>query len=123
VVGLVPGLRDAALEAGARFVDRPGYAASVLQGAPGHAESVESIQPSLLNVLSGLFTVALAAYFAGAALFRERMPGSLGWTERFGAAVVVRLRTFQTSNAGDYVTWLTLGTAMLAAIFALTLTS
>src|SRR4051794_27189659 len=32
-VGLVPGLRDAALEAGARFVDRSAYAASVLRGA------------------------------------------------------------------------------------------
>ncbi|MFL6252466.1 MAG: complex I subunit 5 family protein [Actinomycetes bacterium] len=122
-VGLVPGLRDAALEAGARFVDRSAYAASVLRGAPDHAESFDSIHPTLLNVLSGLFTVALAAYFAGAALFRERMPLSLGWSERLGAGVVARLRTFQTSNAGDYVTWLTLGAATLAAIFALTLTT
>jgi hypothetical protein len=65
--------------------------------------------------------VALALYLAGAALFRERMPGSLVWTESSGVWVVDRLRSLQTSHAGDYVTWLTLGTVTLAAVFALTL--
>jgi formate hydrogenlyase subunit 3/multisubunit Na+/H+ antiporter MnhD subunit len=122
-LGLVPGLRDVVLEAGARFSDRSGYAASVLHGASGHQAEAESIHPTVVNVLTGVLTVALAAYFAGAALFRERMPVSLVWTETLGAGVVARLRSIHTSNAGDYVTWLTLGTATLAAIFALTLTT
>ena len=122
-VGLVPGLREALLEAGARFVDRSGYAASVLHGATAEHAEAESIHASLLNVLSGLFTVVLALYFAGAELFRERMPVSLVWTETLGTKVLERLRALQTSHAGDYVTWLTLGTATLAGIFALTLTT
>src|SRR3954468_19501573 len=73
-VGLVPGLRETLLEAGARFVDRSAYASSVLAGAPTHAEGFKSVHPSLLNVLTGLLTVALAIYFAGAELLRERMP-------------------------------------------------
>jgi multicomponent Na+:H+ antiporter subunit D len=120
-VGLVPGLREAVLEAGARFVDRTGYAAAVLHGGGGHRAAAESIRPVLGNVLSGLITVALAGYLAGAALFRERMPGSLVWTETAGAWLLVRLRALNTGHAGDYVTWLTLGTAVLAAVFALTL--
>src|SRR3954469_10577429 len=52
-VGLVPGLRETLLEAGARFVDRSAYASSVLAGAPTHAEGFKSVHPSLLNVLSG----------------------------------------------------------------------
>jgi multicomponent Na+:H+ antiporter subunit D len=123
VVGLVPGFREALLEAGARFVDRSAYAATVLQGASGHRLEAESIHPGLGAVLTGLLTVALAGYFAGAALFRERMPGSLVWTETLGTSLLGRLRVLHSGHAGDYVTWLTLGTATLAAIFALTLTT
>jgi hypothetical protein len=123
LVSLVPDLRDTLLEAGARFVDRSAYAATVLHGATGQHFEVESIEPSVGNVLTGLLTVALACYFAGAALFRERMPGSLVWTETLGTRVLEGLRTLHTSHVGDYVTWLTLGTTTLAAIFALTLTT
>ncbi|MFL5868211.1 MAG: complex I subunit 5 family protein [Thermoleophilaceae bacterium] len=120
-VGLVPGLRDAVLGAGAGFVDRAGYAATVLHGVPEHHAEAESIKPVLGNVISGLLTVGLACYLAAAELFRERMPGSLVWTESAGTWVLERLRSIQTSHAGDYVTWLTLGTVTLAAVFALTL--
>jgi multicomponent Na+:H+ antiporter subunit D len=122
-VGLVPGLREALVEASARFVDRSAYAATVLHGASDRHVEAESIKPGIGNVLSGLLTVALAAYFAGAELFRERMPVSLVWTETLGTKVLGRLRALQTSHAGDYVTWLTLGTVTLAGIFALTLTT
>ena len=120
-LGLVPGLRDAVLEAGSAFVDRAGYAADVLHGAAGHRAEAEPIRPVLGNVLSGLLTIALAVYLAGAALFRERMPESLVWTETSGTWLVERLRGLQTSHAGDYVTWLTVGAVTLAAVFALTL--
>ena len=95
----------------------------MLHGAGSGHPQAESIHPTLVNVLGGLLTVALALYFAGAALFRERMPVSLVWTESLGLGVVGRLRGLQTSHAGDYVTWLTIGAATLAAVFALTLTT
>ena len=122
-LGLVPGMREAVLDAGAGFVDRSAYAAAVLHGVTGLQAEAETIQPGVGSVATGLLTVALALGLAAVALFRERAPGAVDRAETLAAGVLGRLRALQTSHAGDYVTWLTLGTATLAAIFALTLTS
>jgi multicomponent Na+:H+ antiporter subunit D len=123
LVGLVPGVPDRMMEAAAAFTDRAGYAAAVLHGAttsvprgPG-AES-----PGVVDVVVGLLTVAGAAGLAWVALFRERLDARrVRPIEARVAALLAQLRALHSGYVGDYVTWLVIGTAVLAGLFAATL--
>jgi multicomponent Na+:H+ antiporter subunit D len=119
--GLVPGLRDAVAEAAARFVDRAGYTAAVLQGGgPGEVHA-EAVQPGILDVGLGLLTAAGAIGLAYLSLAPPRPR-----LHRIGVAagsVIRRLRLLHTGYVGDYVTWLVAGAAVLGGLFAATLTT
>jgi multicomponent Na+:H+ antiporter subunit D len=121
VAGLVPGLRDAVAEAAARFVDRAGYTAAVLQGGgPGEVHA-EAVQPGILDVGLGLLTAAGAIGLAYLSLAAPRAR-----LHRIGVAagsVIRRLRLLHTGYVGDYVTWLVAGAAVLGGLFAATLTT
>lgn len=121
VAGLVPGLRDAVAEAAARFVDRAGYTAAVLQGGgPGEVHA-EAVQPGILDVGLGLLTAAGAIGLAYLSLAPPRPR-----LHRIGVAagsVIRRLRLLHTGYVGDYVTWLVAGAAVLGGLFAATLTT
>src|SRR4051812_12472680 len=92
VIGLVPGLADAAGRAAASFVDRAGYAAAVLGGQPTHPRG-PSVVPDAVNVLYGVLATVLALGLAATALYRERLRGGLfSAGESATAAVLRRLR-------------------------------
>jgi multicomponent Na+:H+ antiporter subunit D len=119
-IGLVPGLRAAVGEAAARFVDRAGYAATVLHGRPSSSAADVAVAPGLTDVLLGLFTATLAVGLAGLALAAPR-PGLHRVGEAAGRAIA-GLRALHSGYIGDYVTWLVAGAAVLGGLFAVTLT-
>jgi multicomponent Na+:H+ antiporter subunit D len=121
LVGLVPGLADAAQRAAATFVDRAGYAAAVLGGSSPHPR-VPSVSPGLGNVLLGIVVTVVALALAGAALYRDRLRSrALSAGEGATTAVLERLRALHSGDVRDYVTWLVAGTVVLGAVFAATL--
>jgi multicomponent Na+:H+ antiporter subunit D len=120
-LGLIPGLADAAGRAAAGFVDRAGYAASVLGGSAHHVAG-PSLSPGVADVAYGVLGTVCAAGLAALALYRERAGGRLLIiAEGATAAVLLRLRRLHSGDVSDYVTWLVVGTAVLGGLFAATL--
>jgi multicomponent Na+:H+ antiporter subunit D len=120
-IGLVPGLRAAVEEAAARFVDRAGYAATVLSDRRPAEAGETVLAPGFADVAIGLLTTAAAVGLAYLALAPPR-PG----LHRVGVAAgraIGGLRGLHTGYVGDYVTWLVAGTAVLGGLFAVTLTA
>jgi multicomponent Na+:H+ antiporter subunit D len=125
LASVVPGLEDRTGHAADRFRDRHAYVERVLHGK---VERAGPPSPSVLHaaptasVLYGLGTalVTLAAVAFG--LYRRRLPGA---ARALGARILSRpveiLRSAHTGVVGDYVMWLTVGTAVLGGIWALTL--
>jgi multicomponent Na+:H+ antiporter subunit D len=120
-IGFVPGLR-AAFEHGSQpFVDRAGYAATVLHGQVVREGGETTLAPGLSDVLMGLVTAAGACALAYLSLAHAR-PG----VHRLGLATgraVAWLRPLHSGYVADYVTWLVGGAAVLGGVFALTLTT
>jgi multicomponent Na+:H+ antiporter subunit D len=121
LVGLTPGLRDAAQRAAERFVDRSGYAQTVLHGHASPDVAASAASPGTLDLALGLVTVLGALALAWMAVSPPR-PG----VHRVGLAAgagLARLRALHTGYVADYVTWLVVGAALLGALFAATLTT
>jgi multicomponent Na+:H+ antiporter subunit D len=117
--GVVPGLAHSMHGAAARFVDRPAYAAAVLHGAPLSNPPVHGThEPQAGDWLYALVGVLGALAVAGLALFggelRRRVP------ERV-AATLAAIRGLHSGHPGDYVAWLTFGTAAFGGAFAVLL--
>jgi multicomponent Na+:H+ antiporter subunit D len=129
-LGLVPGLPDDAVGAAARLVDRPAYAAAVLDGgaSPGAVVAVPSpravhvpspgVRDWLLAFLSLAGALALAATALTRGPLRELPGGAAGRGLRTGLR---GLRALHSGHVGDYVTWLVVGTVALAAAWAASL--
>jgi multicomponent Na+:H+ antiporter subunit D len=121
IIGLVPGIRDALLQAAERFVDRRGYAETVLHGAPSPKSEAASAFPGGFDLLLGGLTAIAAVGLAWLALAPARPR-----IHRAGLAAgagIRRLHSLHTGYVADYVTWLVAGTALLGALFAVTLTT
>jgi multicomponent Na+:H+ antiporter subunit D len=129
-LGLVPGLADAALDAAARFTDRAGYARAVLgidgagaARAPALAEAGPFTGPHASDWLYATLSLVGAIGLATLALTRGRLRDLAG-PGRAGEAVrgtLRALRGLHTGQAGDYVTWLVIGTVLLGAAWAATI--
>jgi multicomponent Na+:H+ antiporter subunit D len=120
-VGLVPGLRDAIQAAAERFVDRAGYADTVLRGHVPRDIAASSAAPGSLDVALGAITVLAALGLAWLTVSPSHPR-----LHRIGVATgagLARLRALHTGYVADYVTWLVAGTAVLGALFAATLTT
>ena len=119
-LGLVPGLAETAERGAAQFQDTNAYAAKVLEGADFAPIRLEHkalpVSTYVYSAVSSLGAVGLALL----ALFRRRLPASLRrrTSTLFGPAMF-RLRSLHSGIVGDYVAWLTVGTAMLGGLFAL----
>jgi multicomponent Na+:H+ antiporter subunit D len=122
-VSLVPGLSGHVERAAAQFVDRSAYAASVLHGATGAPPAHAAVHsPDALSYGIGFATLLAALALAAAALYPTRLRGRAFLSAEGAASVLLaRLRTLHSGLVPDYVAWLTLGTAVLAALFAATL--
>jgi hypothetical protein len=112
---VVPGLVDATGRAAAAFVDRRGYAAAVLEGRTVAAAPVELHGPGATAYLYAAGSLALAVAVAAVVLAREHaLPAPL-------ARAVAAVRGLHNGRPGDYVAWTVSGTAVLSAVFAVTL--
>jgi multicomponent Na+:H+ antiporter subunit D len=115
-VGIWPGLADATVEAATRFLDRGGFAAAVLHGAPlEDIRSAPASVPAWYDWLYAALSVAAAAALALLSIRRPLPPG-------VGARPIEVLRGLHSGHPGDYVAFATAGTALLGALFAVTLT-
>jgi multicomponent Na+:H+ antiporter subunit D len=120
-IGFVPGLRASFEGAGQPFVDRAGYAATVLHGEAMREGGALSLAPGLSDVLVGIFTAACACGLAYLSLAPPRPR-----LHRLGLATgraIAWLRPLHSGYVGDYVTWLVTGAAVLGGVFAVTLTT
>jgi multicomponent Na+:H+ antiporter subunit D len=120
-IGLVPGLRNSIEGAGEPFVDRAGYAATVLHGQVARHADTLSLAPGLGEVLVGFLTAACACGLAYLALAPPRPR-----LHRVGVATgraIAWLRPLHSGYVSDYVTWLVTGAAVLGGVFAVTLTT
>jgi multicomponent Na+:H+ antiporter subunit D len=121
LVGVWPGVAEFATRAAARFTDPGGYARAVLAGAhPPLRGALPVSVPKPLDL--GLTAVAGVGALAAAAagLGRPRLPRVPG-LQGAAAAGLARLRDAHSGRVGDYVAWLTAGTAVLGALTTLTL--
>ena len=123
-LSLIPGLSEHVQRGAAQFVDRSAYVASVLHGATGAPPvDVATHSAGLSGYVTGVLTLLLALLFASTALFPERIRGrAVSSVETASSAALAWLRQLHSGLVPDYVAWLTLGTAVLAALFAATLT-
>jgi multicomponent Na+:H+ antiporter subunit D len=122
---VVPGLAQRAEHGAARFRDRGAYAARVLHDTPvPRVARLPYAVPatSRESLLYGAGATLLAAALALGGLHRRRLRGRA--TELAGAALappVAALRALHSGVVGDYVLWVTVGTAVIGGIWALTL--
>lgn len=116
VVGALPGLARACGRAAAAAIDTLGYRDEVLHGTLRPLAEVPDSYWSASGVLLGLLSAALAVGVALLAL--ARLPERLRRPLRPLEPVLVGLHRLHSGHVGDYVAWLFLGTAALAALVA-----
>ena len=119
VASVVPGLQDGAEHAAAHFQDREAYVSHVLDGKRVDVlPEIPLVVHRATNASIGYGLGAAALTFAVAAigLWRRRVP-------RAFEVPLNGLKAAHTGVVGDYVMWLTVGTAVLGGIWLLTLTS
>jgi multicomponent Na+:H+ antiporter subunit D len=124
---VIPGIEDRSEHAADRFRDRHTYVDRTLFGkvkryGPSAPVVVHPAKPSSIGYGLGAAAIALAT--AGFGLWRRRIPAaarSVGtrWLE----PAVDGLKTLHTGVVGDYVMWITVGTAVVGGVWALTLAS
>jgi multicomponent Na+:H+ antiporter subunit D len=124
VVSVVPGLSQRAEYGAERFRDRAAYAERLLHDVPMQTKRVPyAIQPTTgESVAYGIGAGVLTLLFAAFGLWRDRLPR--GWRLTGGKVVAQPLAVFKGVHSGvigDYVMWITLGTALLGGVWALTL--
>jgi hypothetical protein len=126
VTSLVPGLGQRAEYGAHRFRDRAAYAERVLHDKP--MKPPEARLPFVLtpttpnSVLYGLGGGILALLFTAFGLWRNRLPDA--WRTAVGRRAAPSLHVVKIVHSGvigDYAMWLTLGTALLGGVWAVTL--
>jgi multicomponent Na+:H+ antiporter subunit D len=121
-LGVVPGASGAVERAAARFLDRPAYAAQVLQGRDVAPAPVTVTSPSVMGVWYGLASAAAAVALAALALWRHRLSLRVRRAaHRAFWPAVWRFRELHSGHVGDYVAWLTFGLGALGGAFAFVL--
>ncbi len=115
-VGIVPALQEWAAHAAAVLIDRPGFAAQVLDGLPPTSIETPHVEGwTTTSVLLGLISPALAALLAVAAV---RGVGR-AMESRLAAPLRV-IRGLHSGHVGDYIAWQIVGAAALGGIVVLT---
>jgi multicomponent Na+:H+ antiporter subunit D len=126
LVSLVPGLGQRAEYGAERFRDRAAYADRVLHGRPMKQTPARLpfvVQPTAgASVGYGVGALVLTMLLTAFGLWRDRLPRA--WRAlgaRLGGPPLAVLKTAHSGVIGDYVMWLTVGTALLGGVWALTL--
>ena len=125
VVSVVPGLAQRSEYGAERFRDRAAYSARVLHGRPVPTTArlpFAVAHTTLESVLYGTGATLLALALAGGGLYRRRLPQAIRETAaRLLGPPVEGLRALHSGVIGDYVMWLTAGTAVIGGVWAVTL--
>jgi multicomponent Na+:H+ antiporter subunit D len=126
LVSVVPGLQQRAEYGAERFRDRAAYAERVLHGKsmpepPARLPFV--VQPtSTASVLYGVGAGAIALLGVAFGLWRDRLSEGLRRAAgRMAEPPLAVLKGAHSGIIGDYVMWITVGTALLGGIWAVTL--
>ncbi|HLH57984.1 MAG TPA: proton-conducting transporter membrane subunit [Streptosporangiaceae bacterium] len=121
VVGLLPHIGPVVQAAAVRFQDQAAYNATVLSGAhvahPAAIAATEDTGIKLADVLSGAGSALGAVILAYLALYWRRLPVLRRGFEP-GRGLAVPLQRFQSGVVNDYVTWIVIGMACIAAALA-----
>jgi multicomponent Na+:H+ antiporter subunit D len=117
-VGAFTGLAVQAVEAAHHFVDREGYARAVLDHRPLTPAPPEAWHTTTASLVWATVTLVGSFALGYASLYRGRLPQRV--TDVL-AAGLAPLRALHSGHVGDYVAWLTFGTAVIGGVFALTL--
>jgi multicomponent Na+:H+ antiporter subunit D len=124
-LSLVPGLQDRSVQAADRFRNRHAYVERTLFGKVGRPDVAAAVvlhRAKDTSILYGLGSTAIAFATAAFGLFRRRLPRLLrerAW--RGLGPPVTALKLAHSGIVGDYVMWLTLGTAILGGVWAVAL--
>jgi multicomponent Na+:H+ antiporter subunit D len=118
-VSAVPGVINEAQQGAHAFADRTAYAAAVLGRPAPPARPIEYLHPGAFEVLLSLITLLGAVGLTAVMVERRRLPFALP-SALLGAAETTfwRLRRLHSGQIGDYVTWATIGFALLAGLVA-----
>ena len=119
VVSVVPSLPQRTEAAAERFHDRAAYAGFVLHGVPAvqGPRLAFALEPaSLESLLYAAGATVLALALAAWGLYRPELGGS-----RLLLPPARALKAVHSGIVGDYVMWLTVGTALIGGIWAVTL--
>ena len=121
--GIIPHLGQAVEAASAQFVDQPAYVRAVLGNTVPRVVplTLEPAHVTFSMVISGLVATVGAVIYALLALFPDRQPEGLRRLVAQLGSALGRLRVIHSGHPGDYVTWITLGVAVLGALCAFTL--
>ncbi|HEX4212715.1 MAG TPA: proton-conducting transporter membrane subunit [Candidatus Dormibacteraeota bacterium] len=119
VVGLLPGLASHALQAAAMFEDRSYLAASVLATGAHPPSPSSPAMPALAlsDLYHGVGSALGALLVALVAIHRARIPRIIRSAAAPLLTAVHGLRTLQSGDASDYVTWIMVGAACVAIAF------
>jgi multicomponent Na+:H+ antiporter subunit D len=121
-LGAIGTLTPHALRAAEQFTDTRAYASAVLDGRATHVGERERPPTSAESVAWAVVATGGALGLAAFGLWRRRVPRVL----RAGRLLVPALdglRGMHTGHVGDYVAWLTFGTAALGGLFAIGITA
>jgi multicomponent Na+:H+ antiporter subunit D len=122
-IGVVPGMADAALDAGHRFTDGSSYARAVIDGVrPASIPSLEPYSAPAHAYVYAAITLFASIGFAALALFGERLRMLRARPLETLGQAVAGLRALHSGRVGDYVAWLVAGVAALGGAFAIALT-
>jgi multicomponent Na+:H+ antiporter subunit D len=121
-----PGLERRTHAGAERFVDRAQYVGDVLDGVrhpPPSPLPYDVPAASGSSVAYGVGATALAFAVAAFGLWYRRLPAALrrGAGRRIGPPLDV-LRSAHSGVVGEYLVWIVAGTALIGAVWALTLT-
>jgi multicomponent Na+:H+ antiporter subunit D len=118
-VGVVPGLADGVLDAAASFVDRGAYAAAVLHGVTPVKPHAASVPVDAEAVVVALLAVVAAVAIAYSVLSKRRARGAIpDAVLRPAERSLLMIRRLHSGQAGDYVTWITVGAAGFGVLMA-----
>jgi multicomponent Na+:H+ antiporter subunit D len=118
LVGALTGFAARAVEAAHHFVDREDYVRVVLDHRPQAAVPPGTWHTTTLSVGWSIVTLVGSFALGYASLYRGRMPRLV---TRGLARALAPLRAAHSGHIGDYVTWLTFGTAVVGGLFVLTI--
>jgi multicomponent Na+:H+ antiporter subunit D len=117
-VGALTPLAASVQEAAHHFVEHEDYARVVLDHASQAPVPAGEWKTTTSSVLWALVTVFGSALVGFASLYRARLPRRVSGAMVRGLAP---LRAVHSGHVGDYVAWLTFGTAVIGGLFAITI--